>query len=175
MTILDELKVLTLDENAKSVTINAFRAGRALVLDFWTTKCVKCPAALEKLNCEANENVDGGLVFAACALSQGTGNKDIVMGMIEDWGLDWSLTHMFMELEDKEKAKAEFGFNSVPFCVVISKSGSILGSGDPKSIDFAKLLSAESKCENIGVSHKDLPVVCATNVQTHTFSLDEDF
>jgi len=156
MTILDELKVVTLDENAKTVSLNALREGRAMVLDFWTTKCVKCPAALSKLNEEAEEASSADVVFVSCALSQGEGNRALVTDMLDDWE---SMTHVFMEIEDKEAAKAAFGFAAVPFLLVVSKAGSILGMGDPKNTDYQALLAASEELAG------------AADV----FTLDEDF
>ena len=71
-----ELKVTHLDENKNLVSLDELREGKAMVLDFWHTKCVKCPAALEKLNEEAEERDD--VLFVACALSQGEGNMEAV-------------------------------------------------------------------------------------------------
>ena len=93
MTILDELKVITLDENAATVSLTELRAGRAMVLDMWTTKCVKCPAALSKLNDEAEECASSSTapLFVSCALSQGAGNRELVVDMVE--GEYEALTH----------------------------------------------------------------------------------
>ena len=32
------------EQKAAPSTVGEFRAGKALVLDFWTTRCVRCPA-----------------------------------------------------------------------------------------------------------------------------------
>jgi thiol-disulfide isomerase/thioredoxin len=55
--------------------------GKLLVVDFWHTKCTRCPAALEKLNEEAEELHDD-IVVVACAISQGEGNFDVVKDVI---------------------------------------------------------------------------------------------
>jgi thiol-disulfide isomerase/thioredoxin len=157
MSVLDRLKVTVVSRSRDVVSLSDLRDGKAMVLDFWHTKCVKCPAALEKLNDEAEEKED--ILFVACALSQGQGNIEAVEELTQDW---LHLTHTFMEMDAKEEAKGAFGFTSVPFFVVIAQDGTILGTGDPKKISYESLfeqpLSSTSK-----ETGKDV------------FSLDEDF
>jgi len=54
----------------------------AMVIDFWTSKCVKCPAAIDKLNEKAPSYAD--VIFSTCALSQGGGNFEIVKELIDE-------------------------------------------------------------------------------------------
>ena len=161
---LDSLKVVTLDENSKNLSLNELRDGRAMLIDFWTTKCVKCPAALEKLNEEAANNADGSVLYVSCALSQGPGNQDVVRDMVDEWE---DLTHVFMEVEHKDAAKSAFGFSAVPFVIIVDKSGNIISSGDPKSLDYATLLKTAAS----GATATSAPAAATEN----TFSLDEDF
>jgi len=56
--------------------------GKHMVIDLWHTKCTKCPAALEHLNEEASSSDD--VVYVACALSLGDGNKDIVTDLVSE-------------------------------------------------------------------------------------------
>ncbi len=173
MSILDELQIVTLDENAKTTSLTALRAGRALVLDFWTSKCVKCPAALAKLNEEAAD-MGGDVLFVSCALSQGDGNIDTVRSLLadEDWG---NLTHTFMHMEAKEKAKTAFGFAAVPFYVIVSKDGAVLGKGDPKTTDYAALLAAAAAPAALCGGSVDDKTLQPMATAAHTFTLDEDF
>jgi len=159
-----------MDENGEEKTLCdlAVQAGgerKAMVLDFWHTKCVKCPAALEKLNDEAGSGEHDGIVFVSCALSQGAGNKDVAMDMISgEWG---NLLHVFMEIEVKEQAKAAFGFAAVPFYVVVDRQGNVVGSGDPKTVDFVKLL-ADTKVPSSAAA-------ASSSATIPEFKLDEDF
>ena len=67
------LSLLDVDEQSGSpTTIGALAAGKPLVLDFWHTRCVNCPAALSKLDGEAEAHPE--VVFAACALSRRRGD-----------------------------------------------------------------------------------------------------
>jgi hypothetical protein len=46
------------------------------------------------------------------------------------------VSHYFMTEKDKEEAKKQLGFKSVPFYVVLDKSGDITQSGSDKVVDF---------------------------------------
>lgn len=140
--------------------------GRRGVIDFWTTKCVRCPAALGKLNDEASGSTD--TLFIACALSQGEGNKDDVMDFAQDWE---HLTHVFAEMGVKEEMKKVFGFSAVPFYVVFDEDGSIVGSGEPKTFNYESALSSLRSKQNIENKLGGNSVARVNNV----FTLDEDF
>ena len=175
-TALDDLKVTVVDENRPKVTLNELRESKAMVLDFWHTKCVKCPAALERLNEEARDS-DGKIKFVACALSQGQGNFDAVKELTMEWE---NMTHAFMEVDMKEQAKKAFGFTQVPFYVVVGTSGTILGMGDPKKIDYEGLLAKETELK-VELPHAAVaktlenPEVTPAENGANVFTLDEDF
>jgi len=168
-------------EKEEKMTLDIFRSSKALVLDFWHTKCVKCPAALEKLN---KLSVDyPGVIFASCAVSLSEGDLDMVTEMVED---TWeNLTHLYMTIEEKEKAKEIYGFKSVPFCVVFSVDGEILAKGDPKTIDFQLLFDENNDNEDINDENNNVTTTVfektiestTTNTENETPALifDEDF
>ena len=69
-------------EDSTTTELPALTEDKFLVIDFWTSKCVKCPSSLDKLNEEAitySENAK----FVSVALSQGIGNIDIVRDLVE--------------------------------------------------------------------------------------------
>ncbi len=78
---LGELSVYEFSSNS-SQTLSQLQRDRVMVIDFWHTKCVKCPAALQKLDHEAELLQSSTTVFVACALSLGEGNQDIVKDLI---------------------------------------------------------------------------------------------
>jgi thiol-disulfide isomerase/thioredoxin len=66
------IRVCTLE--GKEVTFGEIvtsTSKQVVFVDFWHTKCVRCPAALSKLN-SLVESYDS-VLFVACALSQGPG------------------------------------------------------------------------------------------------------
>ena len=75
---------------------------------------------MAKLNGEAELAENDDVVFLSCALSQGDENYEVAGDLVCDGSFD-SLTHVFMDMEVKEAAKAAFGFSSVPFYVVVGK------------------------------------------------------
>eukprot|EP00316_Scyphosphaera_apsteinii_P021761 CAMPEP_0119299210 /NCGR_PEP_ID=MMETSP1333-20130426/1322_1 /TAXON_ID=418940 /ORGANISM="Scyphosphaera apsteinii, Strain RCC1455" /LENGTH=174 /DNA_ID=CAMNT_0007300567 /DNA_START=38 /DNA_END=562 /DNA_ORIENTATION=+ len=153
----------TILETGAASSLSAFRAGRPMVLDFWHTRCTNCPAALNKLDRMASSGKYPGVVFAACAISLGTDmtDQEHTLEMLDG---EWeSLKHLWMSFDEKEIAKAEYGFSSVPFCAVFATDGSVVSMGDPQSIDFTVLTAAKP----LGESNRDLPAPVLT--------LDEDF
>lgn len=70
-----------------------------------------------------------------------------------------------MEVDVKEAAKAAFGFTQVPYYIVIDKNGTLVGSGEPKTTDYIRLLEQSNK------------IVDKENVAQpqHVFTLSEDF
>ena len=140
MASYQEKQTLTVLETGETSSLAEFRAGRPMVLDFWHTKCVRCPAALAKLDAKAASGKHAGVVFAACALSLGENSMEDTKQLLED-DLE-NLTHLFMSTEEKEVAKAEFGFTAVPFCVVFDAGGSVLYTGDPMAVDFGTVFDA---------------------------------
>ena len=136
------LTVLDIDEESgEASTLGEFRAGKPLVLDFWHTRCVRCPEAITKLDMSAPKHA--GVKFAACALSLGSedeGTQDQVIELLQG---QWeNMSHLYMTVEEKEAAKAEFGFAAVPFCVVFAADGAVLYKGDPSKVDLATVFDA---------------------------------
>jgi thiol-disulfide isomerase/thioredoxin len=129
------------EQTGAPTTLGALAAGKPLVLDFWHTRCVKCPQALSKLDGVAPKHA--GVTFAACALSLGSeteGTQDQVLELLEG---QWeNLTHLYMTFEAKEQAKKAFGFKAVPFVAVFSADGALRFAGEPGDVDFATVFDA---------------------------------
>jgi len=70
-----------------------------------------------------------------------------------------------MEVDVKEAAKAAFGFTQVPYYIVIDKNGALVGSGEPKTTDYAKLLQESNKA----LDQENIPQ------PQNVFTLSEDF
>ena len=157
--------------DSSSISLTSIAIGKFLIIDFWTSKCTKCPAALDKLDNEAVKYASNA-VFISCALSQGSGNKEIVVDLIE--GCWENMRHMFMDMEEKESAKALFGFTQVPFCVVVSPSGTVVAAGEPKTLDLSMLLSVGTE-EMVENKNTNLIQALAPSVIASGFVLDEDF
>jgi thiol-disulfide isomerase/thioredoxin len=140
MAAYEAQQTLKLLHTGEASSLAAFRAGQPLVLDFWHTRCVRCPEALSKLDKIAGSGKHAGVVFAACALSTGEGSMEATQELLED---EWEdLTHLFMSVDEKELAKSQFGFSAVPFCVVVAADGSVLYTGDPKDISFDSIFES---------------------------------
>lgn len=168
--MLPDTEVLILSDGQKTVsTIRDACKGKRGVIDFWTTKCVRCPAALSNLNDQAGSKNDEE-VYIACALSQGENNEDDVADFIDEWE---NLTHLFVKMENKDAIKQHFGFSQVPFYVVFDQEGSIVGSGDSKNFDYATTLAEVTKTSKAENQYNVSNAVPSTTA--NTFTLDEDF
>jgi hypothetical protein len=183
-------------EDGEETTLSALRGDKAMVIDFWTTKCTRCPAALTKLNGEAGLAENDDVVFLSCALSQGDGNYEVAADLVCDGSFD-ALTHVFMDVAVKETAKSAFGFTSVPFYVVVGKvrgrvgvgtasvtllcsahvwhlhhfpfnvqGGLVLGAGEPKAVDYRALIDATVASENDPVVASAASNASASNTAT---------
>lgn len=107
--MVPDLPLKTLDGEA--CTLHSLRGGESVVVDFWTTACPRCPAALEKLN-KIAANSDRR--FLAVCLGGDPGDK------AEPYA---ALTHAYASLDVKEEAKKHWGFRFVPFVAVINEDG----------------------------------------------------
>jgi hypothetical protein len=99
--------------------------------DFWTTRCTRCPEALDKLNDAAaagNGDNENTVQFISVCCDAMDGAREILDRDAEPlW--DAMTGHYFMDVVHKERAKKLLGFNQVPFYVVFSEVGEILYTG----------------------------------------------
>ena len=120
------------------------------IIDFWTTKCVRCPAALDTLNTMASRPEYSSIKFTSIVLDdygcdgarniieQPTSNKNNRENNGDE--LRWNnINHYYLDSEFKEIAKAALGFDQVPFYVVLNDKGEIVQKGSKKQIDFHDL------------------------------------
>lgn len=103
-------------------------------IDFWTTQCVRCPAALDNLDSMAQKPEYSNVEFTSIVLDECDGARNIIE---KDDEPRWkNINHFYMDKSFKETAKAALGFNQVPFYVVLNDKGEIVQKGSKKQIDF---------------------------------------
>jgi hypothetical protein len=117
--------------------------------DFWTTRCTRCPAALDKLQALAsNSNADdryANVQFISICCDSLDGAREIID---RDDDIKWpDVQHYFMSVEDKETAKQVLGFAAVPFYVFVSETGEITQSGN--KVDWEKVPGIVPDQENV--------------------------
>lgn len=76
--MLPAFPIIVLGDDERESTLREVGKGKVGVVDFWHTKCQKCPAGLDKFNSEYEQFNSEEVVFIACAISLGAGNKDDV-------------------------------------------------------------------------------------------------
>jgi hypothetical protein len=139
--------------------------------DFWTTRCTRCPAALDSLNAIVADNrsvaaaPNGNSVpwqgLSICCGDDLDGAREILDATaVPRWN---AMKHYFMAFADKERAKLIFGFRQVPFYVAFSHDGKLLYSGN-KSMDWLELFQERpSQSSLFGEKNPDsLPEASAT-------------
>ena len=118
------------------------------------------PACLDKLD-KIAEALGDKVVFAALCLD----DPDFAQELVDEH--DWDhITHGGMDLETKEKAKAAFGFNSVPHLVIIGADGTTLFCGSALKATADGINEALAGKENA-----PQPVAAAAPA----FTMDDDF
>ena len=101
------------------------------------------------------------VVFAALCLD----DPDFAQELVDEH--DWDhITHGGMDLETKEKAKAAFGFNSVPHLVIVGADGTTLFCGSALKATADGINEALAGKENA-----PQPVAAAAPA----FTMDDDF
>ena len=45
-----DLPLTLFDDDSTASSLTKLRAGKPLIIDFWTTRCERCPACLDKLD-----------------------------------------------------------------------------------------------------------------------------
>lgn len=147
--------------------------------DFWTTKCTRCPDALDNLDSMAVRPEYSNVKFTSIVLDECDGARNIIEQTYEPrWK---NMDHFYMDKEYKETAKAALGFNQVPFYVVLNEKGEITQKGRKKDIDFEAIpgiVRPEKKPEP--VNDENVAPLQSKNFeppvqQMRVFSLDDDF
>ena len=59
-----DLPLTLFDDDGTASSLTKLRAGKPLIIDFWTTRCERCPACLDKLD-KIAESLGDKVVFAA--------------------------------------------------------------------------------------------------------------
>ena len=104
--------------------------------DIWTTRCTRCPAALDKLNeMAATTNQDGhhnkktlSIQYVSICCDKLDGAREILE---RDSTPRWShVRHFFMDNDHKEHAKELLGFQQVPYYIVFDDAGTMVFSGN---------------------------------------------
>jgi hypothetical protein len=98
--------------------------------DFWTAKCTRCPAALDRLNDAAVDSK--GKTQSVHFVSLCLGDRiDAAREILEEPDVPrWNdLQHYFMDFENKERAKQILQFKTVPYYVVLNQDNDMVHCG----------------------------------------------
>ena len=131
--------------------------------DFWTTKCTRCPAALDKLHALSLDPLYAKYTFLSIVCDALDPARDILHA---DKDVKWpNIRHLFTPVESKELAKAHYGFNQVPFYVVY-EDGEVKQASN--KVDFEALVKPAYEEERTGwTSDQPLSSSAAPSASTY--------
>ncbi len=136
--------------------------------DFWTTKCTRCPDALDSLDAMATLPEYANVNFTSIVLDECDGARNILEE--PDEKQRWSnINHYYLDKDFKEIAKATLGMKQVPFYVVLNEDGEIVQKGSKKQVDFDNIpgMIRSKEEEKDGFEFRGM--------DTEVFCLDADF
>ena len=117
-----------------------------MIADFWTTRCPRCPAALDalderaahmKMTGAATKYHSTNIYSICCGESTELARRIIQQGDLCE--PQWTyISHYYMDTASKEIAKRHLGFDFVPFFVFVNPQGHIVQMGY-KTIDWSIL------------------------------------
>mmetsp|Transcript_1867 Transcript_1867/g.2688 ORF Transcript_1867/g.2688 Transcript_1867/m.2688 type:complete len:156 (-) Transcript_1867:532-999(-) len=146
------------------------------IKDFWTTKCTRCPQALDDLNSLAEmpeyENVRFTSIVLSTAEEEGCDSARNILEAPDDSPRWNSISHYHMDLENKEVAKKELGFTQVPFYVVLNEKGDIVQKGSKAQVNFKEIAGLHELEEESKVADNE---ETGFPPQERIFCLDDDF
>lgn len=138
-------------------------AQNSLSADFWTTRCTRCPDALDKLNGMAQDPKYANVDFISICCDSCDGAREILEKPdVPRWD---AIHHYYMDPESKETAKKVLGFSMVPFYVFLNDKGEIVQKGNTNAVDFDQIP---------GVDAAAAPAA-ASGGGEREFVMDEDF
>ena len=126
---------------SRRVTRRAVSCARPCLsrADCWTTKCERCPAAIDKIEAIAAAGTFAAADVLWCSLN--LDDREFAAEIVDEH--DWEhLAHAFMDRETKEAAKRAWGFSAVPFVVVVARDGAMAWCGPPKGADLEARVAA---------------------------------
>lgn len=181
------LRLAAEDENDTSATLASLRpAGGVLVVDVWTTRCERCPAALDKIEklaaAEAGLSPEaaaapGRVPVAYASVCAGL-EVDMAEELVEEGEWD-HISHTYAEPDAKAALKAAWGFKAVPFVAVVDVSGKVVATGSPAKMDLPALVLQASSAvpEPVPVPEPVLeePAAEPAARPALSFGMDDDF
>ncbi len=109
-------------ENTKNYSPADFN-GKYLLIDFWASWCPPCNAAAPELKRLYSEYSDKGFEILGVSID---GNEKAWKKKVAEKGFEW--TNIITP--DKGKTVSDlYGFNSIPYFVLLDKEGNIISKG----------------------------------------------
>ena len=137
--------------------------------DFWTTRCPRCPAALDALNTFAGgwDQKERPTLFLSICCGSGTQDDEEAGQDAVEEGEWHELTHAYVTADTKQVCKDAFGFAAVPYYVISSKDGRVRFTGGTSEFSARVIQSTL----NDATRPVDGPPTAYNRESTHSVSL----
>lgn len=141
-TYAHEIACTDLSDGSQT-SIQALADGKIAVLDFWTTRCTRCPMAIGKLNEKAAALVyKDKVVFFTVNCDDAVFAKETCED--EEWD---NMTNVFISNEVKEQIKSKWGLTTVPHYTMIDADGKIVQNASQDSATKFDFEAVETMAE----------------------------
>ena len=110
------------DPSGKRISLNSLR-GKVVLIDFWASWCAPCRQANPHVVSLYNKYKNQNFTVYSVSLDK---DKEAWKRAIKSDGLVWT-THVSDLLQWETPLVQQYGFNSIPFTVLVDKNGMIVG------------------------------------------------
>jgi peroxiredoxin len=121
------------DTNGKDIALSSFK-GKVVLVDFWASWCQPCRESMPGLIRVYDKYKNKNFTILGVSLDK---DMDHWVKGIKDLGLTW--THVSELKYWDSKVVKQYGFDGIPFNVLVSEDGTILAKGLDESTLYQKL------------------------------------
>jgi len=146
-----ELAPMTVDYSlvcllsGEKTSLGAVAKGKKTVIGFWTTVCPRCPRSLDVIEGFAAAQAYRPVEFmTVCCDDEVYGRHMVLQSFSVSNPEHRRVSHFFAPAPVKVSLKSLFGFESVPYYVMLDEGGQVIYSGPSLYVDVLHRLAESS-------------------------------